>query len=518
MRRFLFLLLLVLWLIPTHSQELTVKSFVVKTNDLAASVHERKDEKGNSCALVKVQLTIAGATFSPNVVGSVDYKVNEYWVYLPTNNQHLEVKLPNFQAKDIAFADYGVKLEPKSTYILTLSLPETNSASRMVKKQYLVFNMEPKDATLEVNGEAWTNTNGKSRKFVPFGDYTYIIRASNYRTRTGTVTVNDPINKIAVNVSLEQICGSVKISSSASIDGATVYIDGKNVGTAPLFLQNIAVGKHKLEVKKNGYRAYEENICVQDGQTYSIENKELSKAPTQTTFSVNGVSFDMVKVEAGTFMMGATPEMEDPLGDEEPVHKVTLTNNYYLGKYEVTQALWQAVMGSNPSKFKGANLPVENVFYYEDQDNCMEFIKKLNRITGKNFRLPTEAEWEYAARGGKKSKGYQYSGSNNLADVAWYGDNSNDRTHPVGTKQPNELGIYDMSGNVCEWCQDWYNDYSNLDQTNPNGPTRGYGHVRRGGSWFDMGWCCRSSFRDGANYGNSREPDDMLGLRLCLSE
>ena len=219
----------------------------------------------------------------------------------------------------------------------------------------------------------------------------------------------------------------------------------------------------------------------------------------------------MVRVEAGTFTMGATPEMENPFGWEKTTHQVTLTNDYYIGKYEVTQALWQAVMGNNPSNFKEDNLPVENVSW----DDCQKFISKLNSITGKTFRLPTEAEWEYAARGGKKSRGYQYSGSNNLSDVAWYKDNSDSKTHAVGSKQANELGIYDMSGNVCEWCQDWYDSYSSSLQVNPTGATSGFYRVNRGGSWINIAGICRSSYR--INF----TPDDrgnFLGLRLVLSE
>ena len=210
--------------------------------------------------------------------------------------------------------------------------------------------------------------------------------------------------------------------------------------------------------------------------------------------------------------MGATAEMKKPEDWEKPTHRVTLTNDYYIGKYEVTQALWQAVMGSNPSYLKGNNnLPVERVSW----DDCQDFLSKLNRITGKTFRLPTEAEWEYAARGGNKSRGYQYSGSNNLSDVAWYDDNSGNKSHAVGTKQPNELGIYDMSGNVCEWCQDRFGKYNSSSQVNPTGANSGSGRVIRGGSWF--GWVsgCRSSYR------NIHEPDisdSVLGLRLVLSE
>ena len=239
-----------------------------------------------------------------------------------------------------------------------------------------------------------------------------------------------------------------------------------------------------------------------------------SSSPSGNTITIpvkNGINIEMVKVEAGSFNMGATPEMQDPLEDEKPVHRVTLTNNYYIGKYEVTQALWKIVMGSNPSDFKGDDLPVETVSW----NDCQDFISKLNAMTGKRFRLPTEAEWEYAARGGKKSRGYQYSGSNTIGDVAWYAGNRSSMTHAVGTKQPNELGIYDMTGNVWEWCQDWYGSYSSSPQTNPTGDVRGLFRVRRGGCWDFPAGSCRSSFRGSFTPGNR---DFNLGLRLVLSE
>ena len=210
------------------------------------------------------------------------------------------------------------------------------------------------------------------------------------------------------------------------------------------------------------------------------------------TFTVNGVAFKMVKVAGGTFQMGATSEQGSKAYDGGyPVHSVTLSD-YYIGQTEVTQELWEAVMGINPSKFKGDNqCPVEKVSW----EDCQEFIEKLNRLTGKNFRLPTEAEWEYAARGGNKSKGYKYSGSNDADAVAWYGDNSGGKTHPVATKQSNELGLYDMSGNVWEWCQDWYGDYSSNSQTNPRGASTGSLRVLRGGSWNDIARGVRVSYR-----------------------
>ena len=206
---------------------------------------------------------------------------------------------------------------------------------------------------------------------------------------------------------------------------------------------------------------------------------------------------DMVYVEGGTFLMGAQTSSSssanydcDAYSDESPVHSVTLSS-YYIGKYEVTQGLWDAVMGKNPSRIKGANLPVENVSWKD----CQKFIKKLNALTGITFRLPTEAEWEYAARGGNKSKGYKYSGSNTIDDVAWYCNNSSFATHQVGTKQANELCIYDMSGNVWEWCSDRYGSYSSTSQTDPIGPTSGSWRVVRGGSWYDSARECRVSER-----------------------
>jgi len=167
------------------------------------------------------------------------------------------------------------------------------------------------------------------------------------------------------------------------------------------------------------------------------------------------------------------------------------------------------VMGTNPSYFKGDSNPVEKVSW----NDCQEFIRKLNSLTGRTFRLPTEAEWEYAARGGNQSKGYKYSGSNTLSSVAWYADNSSSQTHAVKTKSPNELGLYDMSGNVYEWCSDWYGSYQSSTQTNPQGPSSGSDRVLRGGSWEINARCCRVSLR------NNYSPDVRYydhGLRLVL--
>ena len=252
----------------------------------------------------------------------------------------------------------------------------------------------------------------------------------------------------------------------------------------------------------------ESSECSQTTDVPKVPNSALGGEVLE--FEVGSCRFKMIPVEAGTFTMGSTPEQKES-ADNETTHQVTLTNNYYIGQTEVTQALWKAVMGSNPSYFKGDNRPVECVSW----NDCQKFITKLNKLTSQNFRLPTEAEWEYAARGGKNSQGYQYSGSNNLDEVAWYTDNSSRQTHNVATKQPNELGVYDMSGNVWEWCQDWCGSYSSTSQTNPTGATSGYNRVNRGGGWdYDAG-NCRSSNRSNNDPGGTNYD---LGLRLVLSE
>ena len=233
--------------------------------------------------------------------------------------------------------------------------------------------------------------------------------------------------------------------------------------------------------------------------TISVSQNTPISEESSETITVKGISFKMIKVEGGTFTMGATEEQGGDTSDSaKPTHQVTLSS-YYIGETEVTQELWEAVMGSNPSHFKSARKPVETVSW----DDCQTFITKLNSLTGKIFRLPTEAEWEFAARGGNNSLGYKYAGSNIIDDVAWYYDNSRNvgedspdyGTHTIGNKAANELGLYDMSGNVWEWCQDWYGDYSAISERNPKGPSSGSYRVERGGSWGNDERLCRISSR-----------------------
>jgi len=217
----------------------------------------------------------------------------------------------------------------------------------------------------------------------------------------------------------------------------------------------------------------------------------------------------MAYVRGGTFLMGCTPEYEDDCYDYEEPAQLATVGDFYIGKYEVTQAQWKAVMGNNPSDFKGDDLPVENVSW----NDAREFIQKLNAATGKEFRLPTEIEWEYAARGGRHSRGYKYSGSNNVEDVAWYESNAENKTHPVGTKKANELGIYDMSGNVWEWMSNLYeNNNDGNPRTNTAGKGEGSFRMIRGGGWgsYARGVRVSNYYNNGSGYYYN-----ILGFRLA---
>lgn len=275
------------------------------------------------------------------------------------------------------------------------------------------------------------------------------------------------------------------VTINCNVPSASMIIDGNYYGKAggSLFLKN---GSHTIGLNAEGYDSLLQVIQVnQNSLIFSFELKK--KMPPVIQNLIN----NMVNIEGGTFYMG---EISEP----SVAHQVTL-DTFSIGKYEVTQEEWSAVMGKNPSHFEGGKRPVENVSW----NDCQEFIHKLNELTGKRFRLPTESEWEYAAKGGNRRNGYKYSGSNNLGRVAWYEKNSNNTTHDVGQKSPNELGLYDMSGNVYEWCQDFYGRHGY-----PNSL-----RVSRGGDYYNKAANCLVHLRlmnlpDYATY--------TIGLRLAL--
>lgn len=331
------------------------------------------------------------------------------------------------------------------------------------------------------------------------GNHELKIEKKGYVSVIETITL-DEVNKLTINETLRP---GGEISITTDKNGDKIYVDGDYVGVSPL-TTTLSFGEHNVKAMRDGKETSKKITVAQTGGVTSLQ---LTFAKT---FTVNNVTFEMVYVEGGTFTMGCTSMQEDCLVGEKPTHSVTLSD-YYIGKYEVTQALWQAVMGNNPSKWKGDDLPVEKVSWNDVQ----AFIKKLNRLTGAKFRLPTEAEWEYAARGGEKSKGYRYSGGNILESVAWFSSNSGYKTHAVGMKSPNELGIYDMNGNVEEWCQDWKGDYSEDGQINPTGPSScSYNYrVWRGGgcdSWENSSRVWSRGGLDPA-YGMN-----TIGFRLAL--
>lgn len=321
-------------------------------------------------------------------------------------------------------------------------------------------------------------------------------------------------NYFIEDLSFDFLASEVKVAFQINV-GWTMKVvtdDGSSASWCSVEPASGDAGLHKVTVRVAVNMSQEPRFAKI--QLHSGKSKVAEIGVTQESLNyciVNGVSFTMIPVKGGSFTMGATSEQgSDASSNEEPAHQVTLSD-YYIGETEVTQELWQAVMGSNPSDFTG-NLqhPVECVSW----NDCQAFITKLNNLTGENFRLPTEAEWEYAARGGNASEGYKYSGSNSIGDVAWYSDNSSNTTHPVKTKQANELGIYDMSGNVWEWCADWYSSsyYSSSPQDNPSGPSSGSNRVLRGGSWGSYTRYCRVAFR---NCDNPSSGGNGRGLRLA---
>ena len=574
------------------AQKLTVESFKLASSDLTAQTQPRKDLNNRNCALIKIGLGLQGVQFEGSIVGNVENKTGEYWVYMPQGNRMLKVKHANYAPIMVTFADYGVeKVESNRTYELTITASGNVVGPVDAGGNFYALTVSPKDAKVSIDGVLQSSSSdGEYSAMLPYGSHTYKVEAGGYISKSGSFTISSsdmtPINVSLVSAmaTVSVTCptpavslyvdkksvgtipwtGSLKegmhlieakkegyrsqqrtinLSQQQKLDmafaelaaikgnlsvnykpfGADVYIDGKKIGQSPRVFNGILVGSHKVEIKKDGYGTDNKTVNVLEGQTAtlagvlttnassSVASGTSSSGNTITIPVKDGISIDMVRVEAGTFTMGATPEMEEPGNNEKPAHQVTLTNDYYIGKYEVTQALWKAVMGKNPSRFKGDNLPVE----YVSWDDCQEFISKLNRIAGKKFRLPTEAEWEYAARGGKYSRGYQYSGSNNLSDVAWYKDNSGSKTHAVGSKQANELGIYDMSGNVFEWCQDWEGSYSGASQVNPIGANSGAYRVFRGGGWIYKAYGCRLSCRACSTPDLC---DDFVGVRLVLLE
>ena len=473
MKKSLLFLLFVLHTIVAFAQELTVKSFKLAENDISAQTQPRKDLNDRNCALVKVQFVGAISEVEGNVVKPLMKHGNETWVYMPQGSRQLKLLTQNYLPIMVTFADYGVeKLESNRTYVLVMIKP---MASVGQQKQMLTIRYTPTSATVLVDNKMVRGSNGVARITLPVGQHTYIVASDGYESEEGMVKL-----KASAPSDLQ-----IRLSKEV-----TVAVSNAN----DVMQDNVSTSSTSSSQSATTSSGFSSTSSV------SFGSNEIS-IPV-----MNGISIDMVKVEAGTFMMGAET------GDETPRHMVKLTKDYYIGKYEVTQRLWQCIMDENPSKFKANNLPVESVSW----NDCQRFIQRLNQLTGRHFRLPTEAEWEYAALGGNKSKGYIFSGGNNVDGIGWYSKNCNGTTQPVGMKKPNELGIYDMSGNVSEYCVDQYDKYEADFQVNPIGGGIFIARVLRGGAWNkDFDWYLRVKTRSKVS------PDTRgiySGLRLVLSE
>ncbi len=537
------------------------------------------DQNGQKCALIKVETTQKGFTFDAGSLSVVktEQKTGEIWVYVQSGTKRLTISHP--QLGTIRNYDLGQSLERARTYILRLLSEEVYTVVKKTREtQFIVFHLSPRDAVVEIGGERLSTEEGTATKLLPLGTYDYRVEAKDYVAEVGKVTIDDPDNKKALDIKLLHNSSTVKVTTtdnsaeiwvngelkgkgswtgilmagpysfetrkahhktvtlqktitasakptvinigapvaiwgSADIRStpgqAEVTIDGKGMGVTPLSVKDLLIGNHQVIIRKEGFNTTSGTLTIEEGKT-TVYTATLEKYAT-LDIKVGGMTFSMIKVDGGNYTMGTANDDKGANYNERPAHLVTLSS-YHIAETEVTQELWQAVMGDNPSFFEGSNLPVEQVSW----DDCHTFINKLNQLTGRQFRLPTEAEWEYAARGGKWSNGYLFSGSNNVTEVAWMWENEDtETTHQVKTKQPNELGIYDMSGNVSEWCEDWYNLYpKNENVKDPIGPDSGTTRVVRGGNWSTSDKRgCSVTARTNA-WG--KEQRQTIGMRLAL--
>lgn len=502
---------------------------------------------------------------SPSAIGGRVYIDNELMGIVPMKTNNIASGVHRLKIVRQMYADFEQQV--------TVSDSQTTTIVPVLNANFTTVTLTTaSDAEIWVNGEkkgtgSWTGP-------LQAGDYLFETRTQHHRNATLRQSIaSNQSPQVITLPAPTPITGRLEITTQPAM--ADIVIDGEKVGQTPINLNNILIGSHKVTVSKTGYGDLNAEVEITEGNTatlggtlsesarvaittnipnanIAIDGVDMGRikptynlgygshtillkcegfkdrtvtidvTPQRTTFrvdmealfgdktfTVRGVSFTMVAVRGGSFRMGATGgKVSHSYYDDNPAHSVTLSD-YRIGQKEVTQALWRAVMGNNPSNFKGDQRPVEMVSW----DNCQKFIRKLNQLTGEHFRLPTEAEWEYAARGGNRSRGYTYAGGNDIDQVAWYGGNSGGTTHDVGTKQANELGLYDMSGNVFEWCQDWYADYSTNSQTNPTGPTTGTIRVYRGGSWWHNDQYCRVSDR---RYHSPVIQYYYLGFRLAL--
>lgn len=458
----LLILALTFVAVAVNAQSVTVATFQLDETDATANMPGTTviDPNGNKCALIKIETTKTGFAFDVGAAGVQDtrQKTGQIWVYVPYDVKHITLTHPKYAPCDFYFPD---PLQKARTYDMELIISED------LLTQRLNITFSPKNAIILLDDELVEADNGSITMELIQGVHKYNAVAPGYTSESGTLVLNGS-HTITQNIELQP--------NSKVIAAVDRY---KPVQALPT----------------------DGGVAQQEEET--VLEPKLCK--------VGEVEFLMLPVKGGTFMMGATSEQEAPDDDEKPIHQVTLYD-YYMGETEVTQALWKAVMGENPSdsRMQGDDQPVQMVNW----EQCVAFTERLSEISGMRFRLPTEAEWEYAARGGALSKKTQYSGSSAFYQVGWGSDNSQTKTHDVKQLQANELGIYDMSGNVAEWCSDWKGTYPSTPQISPEGPLTGQRRIIRGGSWnsYSEGEC-RVAART-ANIPSARK--NNVGFRLVL--
>ena len=448
MKRLVSILTMSLFAVLLNAQNISVVGIKLDENDHTAEEDAtmKFDQNGEVCALIKILTDESDFSYDVGSLGVTDVEEHEGEIWLYVP---FGIKKVILRHQELGSCEYAIPIaiESGKTYRMALSV---NGVAKEINDQELEIACSPERLSLFIDDVEVPLKEGYAKIRLPLGVHAYSAEHSNYTPQSGTV--------------------ELKASSPS----------------------RLVITLSKITTNTSGMSYME----------------WLTQEPVEYIVPGTEVKFTMIAVPPKRYVQGATFEQVNPWEDEMPTHDANV-DGFFIGQTEVTQELWQAVMGTNPSRFRGEEFPVEQVSW----NDCQLFISRLNAIMGQKFRLPTEAEWELAARGGSSDAASQYSGSQKIDEVAWYVGNSLATTHTVATRKPNKLGIYDLSGNVQEWCQDWYYKYTTAPQDNPKGPQNGTHHVVRGGSWMSDGWGCRTTCRD---INTPEASNAYIGLRLAM--